>query len=260
MSGKKLALVVIAAIAAVAVAVVMFISHQSASKTDATTGISSSPSDTFVPIPKQTLQGTPSSAPSVSLAPTASPSASVPPSGKVPVVAPELTPITMSDGISGSSDALEKNLTPEEIAVRANIFKVIPVMANVTSPYYKSPFDARDELLSQGLITQNMANTNFISQYSNFQRDLHKTGYTVQTTGLKCNMRTLTPQTALQLGKVSCFFTRHYVDANGAPVSNQAYIQAIGGVGSIDPTQISNVEVSIKQEGGAWKVDDIRFD
>lgn len=259
MSGKRLIVTVVAAVAVVVIAVVVFVLNNPAeAKPDAAGANSTSPSETFVPLPQQTLPGA-STAPSASATPKPSASATQPSTvGEVPVVAPELTPIVLG-GHGGSSDSLEKDLTPEEITVRTNIFKVIPVMANLTSPKYTSPLGARDELARQGLITDAMA-SGFYSQYSNFERDLHKTGYTVQTTGLKCNMRTLTSQTPLQMGKVSCFFTRHYVDANGAPVSNMAYVQAVGGAGSIDPTQISNVEVSIKQEGGAWKVDDVRFD
>lgn len=263
MTGKNLIWTVVGAVAVAALIVVMVMSNSSQPSRDAvadTTSSSPSSSSTFVPIPAQTLEGAETPQPSTG---TPSPTASATPSSgntdEVPVVAPSLTPIVFGPGNGGSNEELEENITAEEITARDNIYKVIPVIANLTSPKYTSPLGARDELVSQKLITENMAASNFSPQYTDFERDLNKTGFTVQTTGLKCFMRTLTPQTALEMGKVSCYFTRHYVDAEGSPVNNQNYVAAVGGAGSIDPEQISSVEVSVKQEGGAWKVDDIRF-
>lgn len=259
MSGKKLIWTVVGVAAVVALVVIMIMSN-SKQTPDAVADISPSPSSTFVPIPEQTLQGTETPTPSETSAPIPSATTASPVTSEgVPVVAPSLTPIAFEAGNGGSNEELEKAITAEEITARDNIYKVIPVIANLTSPKYKSPLDARDELVSQNLITGNMAANNFSGEYTAFQRDLNKTGFTVQTTGLKCFMRTLTPQTALESGTVSCYFTRHYVDTEGNPVNNQNYIAAVGGAGSIDPSQISSVAVSVKQEGGAWKVDDIRF-
>ena len=159
----------------------------------------------------------------------------------------------------GSSKALESSYTAEELKVQETIFKVIPVAANEASSKYKSPLGARDELVKQSLITDNMAKTWFLPEFTPFEKDLNKTGFTVQTTGLKCLMRTVSPQTALELGKVTCYFTRHYVDQKGGKVSDNEFVKATGGAGSIDPDQISRVEVGIKKEGGAWKVDDLQF-
>jgi hypothetical protein len=260
MDAKKLIWTVVGVAAVVALVVIMVMSNSSKPAPDAVADVSPSPSSTFIPIPEQTLQGT--ETPQVSSeapAPTASATASPVTSDEVPVVSPSLTPIVFDAGNGGSNEELEKSITAEEITARDTIYKVIPVIANLTSPKYKSPLDARDELVSQNLITGNMAANNFSSEYTNFERDLNKTGFTVQTTGLKCFMRTLTPQTALEMGTVSCYFTRHYVDAYGYPVNNANYVAAVGGAGSIDPNQISSVKVNVKQEGGAWKVDDIRF-
>lgn len=262
MSGKRLILVAVGVIAAVALIVVAFIANnkQSEGNADAGAAPDTSSTSTFMPLPQQTLSQTPDASQVASQAPTVAPlpNESVAP-GEVPVVSPDLVMIKLDAGNGGSAQDLETNLTPEEVTARDTIFRVIPVMANLTSPKYKTPLDGRDELVSKKLITDNMAKNGFNSGYSNFGRDLHDSGYTVQTTGLKCTMRTLSPETALQLGKVSCYFTRHYVDSKGVQVSNTDYVNTIGGAGSIDPTQIVNVQVSVKQEGGAWKVDEIRF-
>jgi hypothetical protein len=260
MSGKKLIWTVVGIAAVVGLIVIMVMSNSKAAP-DVVADASPSSSSTFVPIPEQTLPGAePSASPEASTSATPSATPSLEASDEVPVVANPLNPIIFDAGNGGSNEELEQSITAEEITARETIYKVIPVIANLTSPKYKSPLDARDELVSKKLITGNMAAKNFSSEYTNFERDLNKTGFTVQTTGLKCFMRTLTPQTALESGIVSCYFTRHYVDADGSPVNNANYVAAVGGAGSIDPRQISSVKVNVKQEGGAWKVDDIRFD
>lgn len=255
---KKWLLIAGAVITAAVIAVVVFISNGQANgdKGDDPTAAAPAPSASFAPIPVETPS---SAAQQPSQATTATPKPTVSPASDddVPVVLEDLKPIEI-DGF-GSSEVLDAKVTPEEVTARDNIYKVIPVMANLSSPKYNSPLDARDELVGKGLITGNMASTGFLPQFTTFQKIIHDAGYTVQTTGLKCIMRTLAPQTELERGKVTCYFTRHYVDAQGNQVGNATFVQTTGGAGSIDPTQISRVEVSVKQENGSWKVDGIRF-
>jgi hypothetical protein len=264
MDVKKLVLMALVAIAVITGVVMAVVSNMSPTASGDPTGAATdtpSSSVTAVPIPEQTFEPEPSTAPTV--APTQTPSSAVPspkPSASasgVPAVAPSLKPIEI-DGF-GSSEVLENSLTAEEKTARDRIFKVIPIAANESSPSYKSPHGARDELVKQGLITDNMAKTWFMPKFTPHQADLNSAGFTVQTTGLKCLMRTVSPQTALEMGKVSCYFTRQYVDENGSRVSHNKYVAATGGAGAIDPDQISRVEVTVKKEGGAWKVDNLQF-
>lgn len=264
MNVKKLVLMALIGIAVVTGVVLAVVSNTAPSASSdpsgAATGTPTS-SSTVVPIPEQTFAPDPSTMPTT--APTrATPSATPSPTPSaseigVPAVAPSLKPIEM-DGF-GSSEALENSLTAEEKTAQERIFKVIPVAASEAAPKYKSPLGARDELLKQGLITDKMAKTWFLPQFTPFEQTIHKAGYTVQTTGLKCLMRTVSPQTALEMGKVVCYFTRQYMDKNGSRVSHNNYVAATGGAGAIDPDQISRVEVEVKKEGGAWKVDNLQF-
>ena len=256
---KKVLLIAGAVIAAAVVALIVFISNgQSSEENEGDPTAAPSSSSSFAPIPVET--SAPVEVPTAEPVPTTAtptPTQTIVSEDKVPVVLDPLKPIQI-DGF-GSSEVLEAKITPEEIAARDNIQAVIPVMANLSSPKYTSPLDARDELVAKGLITENMARTGFMPNFTSFQQILHDAGYTVQTTGLRCIMRTLSPQTELERGKVTCYFTRQYVDALGNTVGNATFVQTTGGAGSIDPSQIARVEVSIKQESGSWKVDGIRF-
>lgn len=248
-------------IALVAFIVLAVISNMNSSGGDdaSANGPTPSSSATSVPLPEETLIAEPVTPESTPQPTVAAPQPEVAPSANsVPVVAESLTPIPQ-EGFGVNQAELEANLTPEEIQARETIYKVIPVAANKASSKYTSPIGPRDELVGQGLITDNMATNWFADQFTPFEKDINSSGFTVQTTGYNCIMRTLTPATALQMGKVNCYYTRHYVDAEGSRVSNSEYAEKTGGIGFIDPAQIALVEVYVKQEGGSWKVDDLRF-
>lgn len=259
MGTKKLVMTVVAVLAVAVVVVLGIMSNMSSPEPEATGSDTPTSSATAIPLPEQTFVPEPSIPATVAPQPTTAPvSPSPSPSlGGVPDVAPTLKPIAI-EGF-GYSAALEANLSPEEIQVRETIYKTIPMAANRTSTKYATPLAARDEMVKAGLITDNMANTWFLPHYTPYQEDIRKADYTIQTTGIKCIMRTITPETVLQTGKVTCYFNRMYVDADGNAVSNAAYVESTGGAGSIDPSQTSRVEVGIKQEGGSWKVDNLIF-
>ncbi|MCH6469890.1 hypothetical protein [Sinomonas terrae] len=201
-----------------------------------------------------------SAAPSPSSSPTttaSSPASSAPPSSSaspssvsVPIVAPTLRSLQIDGpGYAGA-------LTPEETKARDTIYRVLPVLMNETAAKYASPTGARDELVSQGLITARMASS-FATSFTPAQSEVHATGFTVQTTGMECTLHT-TAGSALQTGHVFCYLSRQYMGPDGAPVTDSRWTTA-GQPGAIDPNELANASVTMANEGGVWKVDAVQF-
>lgn len=259
MNAKRLSITV-GALAVIAVVIfgVILVNSAAPSGSSAKDGASSSASSS-------TLAGSGlTSAPQASAISTPAPTASaaamptVSPDGAVPVVAPSLKAFDMS-GIGGYSPAMEANLSAEEIQARSTIYRVLPVLLNRASHKYTSPAGARDELARQNLITQSFADKYFSPNFSNFQSALNKAGYTVQTTGMQCFMRGQSAQTALQLGQVTCYYSRQYLDLHGNFVGVNRYMAEVGGAGAIDPIQEQRSIFYMKNDGGVWKVDSVQL-
>ncbi|WP_138443367.1 hypothetical protein [Sinomonas susongensis] len=208
--------------------------------------------------------GTPTGSPSGSATtPAASATASAPqPSGpstssdapsaavSVPVVAPTLRSLQIDGpGFSGT-------LTADETKARDAIYRVLPVLLNETSAKYASPTGARDELLSQGLITAHMAGS-FAAAFTPGQGQVHAAGFTVQTTGMECVLHT-SAGSALQSGHVFCYLSRQYVGPDGAAVTDARWT-ASGQPDAINPNELANASVTMADEGGTWKVDAVQF-
>jgi len=199
-----------------------------------------------------TSSGPPTSSSAASPTATASPSGTTTPSASpsVPVVAPTLRSLHI-DG-----PGYEQNLSPEETQARDTIYKALPVLLNQDARRYSSPLAARDELASQGLITQHMAST-FAAQFTPEQQEVNATGFTVQTTGMLCSLRT-GAGSALPSGRVFCYFSRQYVGTDGSPVSDARWTTP-GKPNAINPNELQNAVVTMVKEGGAWKVDGVQF-
>lgn len=263
MNAKKLAAVIggVAAMLAVIIFGVISLMGSAGTADTASANTPASGGTTASAFAQPTLPSSATSAtaaPKSSTTPTPTPSATVSPDGAVPVVAPTLTPLQFTD--MGYSPAMEANLTPEEVQARTTIYRVLPVLLNAASHKYASPAGARDELLSQNLITSGMASTGYFPQeFSNFQLAINKAQYTVQTTGMQCFMRGQSAQTALQLGHVTCYYTRHYLDAQGSAVGAVRYQSEVGGAGAIDPEQQQRSIFYMKKDGGVWKVDFVQI-
>lgn len=199
-----------------------------------------------------TGSATSSASSSASTTATGSPSSSASPTAvaSVPVVAPTLRSLNIDGpGFGGA-------LTPEETKARDTIYRVLPVLLNVAGPKYSSPAGARDELLSQSLITQHMAST-FPADFTAPQSAVHAAGFTVQTTGMECTLQT-SAGSALQTGRVFCYFSRQYVAADGKPVTDTHWTAA-GQPNAINPNELGNASVTMANEGGVWKVDGVQF-
>ncbi|KHL00507.1 hypothetical protein [Sinomonas humi] len=211
---------------------------QAAASGSATTG-SASPSPSSSPT---TTASSPAS--------SASPSSASPSSVSVPVVAPTLRSLQIDGpGYAGA-------LTPEETKARDTIYRVLPVLMNEAAPKYPSPAGARDELLSQGLITAHMASS-FPADFTPGQSEVHAAGFTVQTTGMECTLHT-SAGSALQTGHVFCYLSRQYMGPDGAPVTDSRWTTP-GQPEAIDPNELANASVTMANEGGTWKVDAVQF-
>lgn len=203
----------------------------------------------------------PTEAPTESSAPVVSAPVVVPSPSAVPTVAGGL-PSALSPKLKildmGSPAALDKVAGPEERAFREKAYSVIATYTNSAGPQYKDASGAKDELLSQGMITENMAKTQFFSDWTAMQKDLNAAKFTVQTTGLFCTLRAHSAGTVFDNGVMSCFQTREVVDANGDRVSFQKYKDQIAyGMGAIDPDEQLRLTLKLAQENGVWKIDAI---
>lgn len=168
----------------------------------------------------------------------------------VPVVAPTLRSLQIDGpGYAGA-------LTSEEAKARDTIYRVLPVLMNETATKYASPAGARDELLSQGLITAHMASS-FAAEFTTGQAEVHAAGFTVQTTGMECTLHT-SAGSALQTGRVFCYLSRQYMGPDGAPVTESRWT-ASGQPDAINPNELANASVTMANEGGTWKVDAVQF-
>lgn len=184
--------------------------------------------------------------------PSASPLITTPPSppASIPIVAPSLRSLHI-DG-----PGYEQNVTAEEAQARDTIYHALPILLNEASSRYSSPSGARDELATQGLITAHMAST-FAPEFTPDQKAVNAAGFTVQTTGMLCSLRT-GAGSALQNGKIFCYFSRQYIGPDGSPV-NDARWTTTGNPGAINPNELQNAVVTMVKEAGAWKVDGVQF-
>jgi hypothetical protein len=196
--------------------------------------------------------GASSTAQSASPTPSATHSITTPPSppASIPIVAPSLRSLHI-DG-----PGYEQNLTAEEAQARDTIYRALPILLNEASGRYSSPSGARDELASRGLITAHMAST-FAPEFTPDQKSVNAAGFTVQTTGMMCSLRT-GAGSALQNGKVFCYFSRQYIAPDGSPVTDARWTTP-GNPAAINPNELQNAVVTMVREGGAWKVDAVQF-
>ncbi|MGN6403664.1 hypothetical protein [Sinomonas sp.] len=201
--------------------------------------------------PSSSASTTASASPSGSAAPSGASSA---PTAGTPVNVPVVAPTLRALHIDGPG--YEQNLTGEDSQARDAIYRSLPTLLNEASHRYSSPIGARDELASQGLITQHMAST-FPAEFTPEQKEVNATGFTVQTTGMMCSLRT-GAGSALQTGRVFCYFSRHYVGPDGSPVTDSRWTTP-GEPNAINPDELQNAVVTMVKEGGAWKVDGIQF-
>lgn len=198
-----------------------------------------SASEAFVPVPTAT-EVTPSAVPTAS-------------GGLPPALSPDLQIIDL-----GGPTSIDDMATPEEREFRDKAYAAIATYTNSAGPQYTDSSGARDELLSKGLITKNMAQKQFFGDWIEYQKEMNAAKYTVQTTGLYCALRGHTAGTIFDTGFMSCFQTREVVDETGNEVSFEDYKQSISyGMGAIDPDEQLRLRVAIVQEDGVWKIDAI---
>jgi hypothetical protein len=158
----------------------------------------------------------------------------------------------------GDPPALDEMAGADEKAIREKVYAAVPIFMNSAGPQYKDPNGARDELLAKGLITENMAKTQFFPDWIPYQKDINSAQFTVQTQSMFCTLRGQAPETVFDRGSMTCYYTRQHVDADGSRVPIQKYKQSItGGIGAIDPSEQARIRVKIVEENGVWKIDAI---
>lgn len=251
MTRKQVIGLVVGIIVVIGIAVAV-IAGNSPKQTDA--GKDFVPTDTAT-IATQAPTTEPTVAPPVAQKETPSPTATVAAknTGFPSAISPDFAVLDMGD-----PPALDKMAKPDEKAMRDKAYAAVPVFMNSAGPQYKTPSDARDELVSRGLITHHMADTQFFPEWVPYQQEVNAAQYTIQTTKMFCPLRGQSAGTVFDLKSMTCYYTREYVDTSGNAVSLQNYTESVkGGIGAIDPEQKARVVVGLAQEDGVWKIDSI---
>lgn len=251
-SRVKSTIAIIIAILVVAVVAVIVIVGNSSAKEE--------PQAVATPSPTIATQSPSASAVAPVVVPTTPPSATPPTVTSVALdgLPPEVSPDVEFTVIEGdpSADSRDATATPEEIKMRNDVYNVIPTFLNSAGPQYADAKAAPAALMSKGLITANMAENGFTPEFTPSQMFIRNAKFTVQTTAMRCYLRGQSPDTAFDLGRITCHYMREYLTEDGGSVNKQKMIAS--DVLAIDPEQQALLVINIKQEDGVWKVDSIK--
>jgi hypothetical protein len=153
------------------------------------------------------------------------------------------------------SQYVETITTPEEKVARLRAYTALPEILNAASPVHETPTSVYEELFEKDIITADYR-VLFKEQteWGTGQYPARNAGYTYQVTAMYCPMHEQT-LTVLDRGYLSCAFTGQYM-RDGQPVS-KSEAERVTWVKTADDDETQYAKVSMKMDGGIWKVDRI---
>jgi hypothetical protein len=172
-----------------------------------------------------------------------------------PTYAPAaLVPLgTMGSEKDPMSEYVESITTPEEKVARLRAYAALPEILNAASPVHETPTSVYEDLFNKDIITASYRAVNKDqTDWGTGQYPARNAGYTYQVTAMYCPMHEQT-LTVLDRGYLSCSFTGQYMH-DGQPVT-KTQAERVTSMNTADSDKIQHAKVSMKMDGGLWKVD-----
>lgn len=162
---------------------------------------------------------------------------------------------TMGSEEDPMSQYVETITTPEEKVARLRAYTALPEVLNAASPVHETPASVYQDLFGKSIITASYRDRNKEqTDWGTGQYPARNAGYTFQVTGMYCPMHEQTLR-VLDRGYLSCSFTGQYMH-DGTAVS-QSEAESVTSMNTADADETQRAEISMKMDGGLWKVDGI---
>jgi hypothetical protein len=148
---------------------------------------------------------------------------------------------------------VESVTTPEEKVARLRSYTAVPEILNAASPANETPTSVYEQLFDKDIITASYrALTKDQTDWGTGQYPARNAGFTYQVTAMYCPMHEQT-LAVLDRGYLRCSFTGQYM-RDGQPVS-KSEAERVTWVTTADDDEVRYAKVSVKMDGGLWKVD-----
>lgn len=160
---------------------------------------------------------------------------------------------TMGSEEDPMSQFVETITTPEEKVARLRAYTALPEILNAASPVHATPTSVYTDLFEKDIITADYSGlNNEQTDWGTGQYPARNAGYTYQVTAMYCPMHEQT-LAVLDRGYLSCAFTGAYMH-DGQPVS-KSEAESVTSMNTADDDETQFAKVSMKMDGGIWKVD-----